>query len=164
MLQTLLAFARAARSCFQTQRDLALENLALRRSAVQSQAFPEQSAPKYLVPDRDAIFGEAFRRRIQNMGIEQVVTAARSPWQNPFCERLVGSVRRECLEHVIVLGENHLRAILREYFAYYHRWRTHLSLAKDCPEPRAVQGPTLGKVFALPQVGGLHHGYVRRAA
>ena len=129
-----------------------------------AQAFPEDSAPKYMIRDRDAIYGEIFRRRVRNMGIEQVVTAARSPWQNPYCERLIGSIRRECLDHVIVLGENHLRAILREYFAYYHRWRTHLSLAKDCPEPRAVQRPEQGEVIALPQVGGLHHGYVRRAA
>jgi transposase InsO family protein len=98
------------------------------------------------------------------MGIEEVVTAPRSPWQNPYAERLVGSVRRECLDHVIVLGECHLRRILKSYFAYYHRSRTHLSLDKDAPDARQVYPPTMGEILEIPEVGGLHHRYERRAA
>jgi hypothetical protein len=128
------------------------------------EAFPEDTAPKYLIRDRDGIFGKDFHGRGEGMGIEHVLTAPRSPWQNPYAERLVGSVRRECLDHVIVLGELHLYRILKSYFAYYHRSRMHLSLAKDAPEPRLVQLPTMGKVVALPEVGGLHHRYERLAA
>jgi putative transposase len=114
--------------------------------------------------DRDQIFGEEFRRRIIGVKIEEVITTPRSPWQNPFVERLIGSIRRECLNHVIVLGEKHLRGILKSYFEYYHRSRTHLSLAKDAPEPRAKQPPELGAVIEIAEVGGLHHRYERRAA
>ena len=92
------------------------------------------------------------------------VPAPRSPGQNPLAERLGGSVGRECLNHAIILGERHLHAILRSYFAYYHKSRTHLSLCKDAPEPRAVQSPSIGDVVELPEVGGLHHRYERRAA
>ena len=98
------------------------------------------------------------------MGIKEVLTAPHSPWQNPFAERLIGSVRRECLDHVIVLNRRHLRRILNSYFGYYHRSRTHLSLDKDAPVERAVQGPECGKVVEFPEVGGLHHRYERRAA
>ena len=98
------------------------------------------------------------------MEIEEVLTAAHSPWQNPFVERLIGSIRRECLDHVIVLSESHLRTILRSYFAYYHRSRTHLSLGKDAPDERPVQPPALGEVIQIRQVDGLHHRYERRAA
>ncbi len=98
------------------------------------------------------------------MGNKKKKTAPRSPWQNCYAERLIGSIRRDCLDHVIVLNEQHLRRIMKEYFLYYHRSRTHLSLDKDCPEPRAVETPKMGKVIALPQVGGLHHRYTRRAA
>ena len=87
-----------------------------------------------------------------------------SPWQSPYVERLMGSVRRECLDHVIVLNQVHLHRLLKAYFAYYHRSRTHLGLDKDAPEPRPVQGPEEGKVVAFPQVGGLHHRYERLAA
>ena len=128
------------------------------------EAFPENTAPTYMIRDRDGIYGEAFRRRVEGMVVEQVLTAPRSPWQNPYAERLVGSVRRECLDHVIVLGERHLRRILKSYFAYYHESRTHLSLGKDAPEPRAVHPPHMGDIVQLPQVGGLHHRYERRAA
>ncbi len=114
--------------------------------------------------DRDSIFGGLFQSRVRGMGIEEVIIAYRSPWQNPFVERLIGSIRRECLDHVIVLGEKHLRRILGEYFLYYHRSRTHLSLDKDCPEPRDVQPPGMGEVVEFPEVGGLHHRYERRAA
>ncbi len=128
------------------------------------QAFPWESAPRYLLRDRDSIFGGLFRSRVRGMGIEEVLIAYRSPWQNPFVERLIGSIRRECLDHVIVLGQKHLRRVLGEYFRYYHRPRTHLSLEKDCPEPRAVQPHEMGKVVEFPEVGGLHHRYERRAA
>ena len=93
-----------------------------------TEAFPFDSAPRYLLRDRDAIYGEKVQRRIRNLGIEEVVTAPRSPWQNPFCERVIGSFRRDCLDHVIVINERHLRRILREYIDYYHTCRTHLSL------------------------------------
>ncbi len=98
------------------------------------------------------------------MGVEEVVTAPQSPWQNPYVERLIGSVRRECLDHVIVLNERHLRRILVSYLDYYHRSRTHLSLDKDTPEGRSVQAGCTGKIVAFPQVGGLHHRYERLAA
>ena len=128
------------------------------------EAFPEDTAPKYMIRDRDGIYGDYFRRRVQGLGIEQVVTAPRSPWQNPYVERLVGSIRRVCLDNVIVLNERHLLQILKSYFAYYHRSRTHLSLGKDAPEPRAVHPPSMGQIVELPEVGGLHHRYERRAA
>jgi len=127
-------------------------------------AFPYDSAPEYLIRDRDKIYGAAFVRRVRAMGIEQVLTAPRSPWQNPYCERVIGTFRRECLDHVIVLGEQHLRRILREYLEYYHSSRTHLALGKDAPEPRARESIVRGKVVALPMVGGLHHRYTRIAA
>jgi transposase InsO family protein len=98
------------------------------------------------------------------MGILEVLTAPRSPWQNAYVERVIGSIRRECLDHVIVLNERHLRRLLSSYLAYYHRSRTHLSLEKDCPEPRPLQPPGRGRIVAFPQVGGLHHRYERLAA
>ena len=128
------------------------------------EAFPEDTAPRYLIRDRDQIYGECFRDRLSDMGITEVLTAPQSPWQNPFAERLVGSVRRECLDHVIVLGEKHLRRILKSYFHYYLCSRTHLSLAKDAPTTRVVQGPEAGEIVEIPQVGGLHHRSERRAA
>ena len=128
------------------------------------QAFPGDSAPRYLLRDRDCIYGEYFRRRVKNLGIKEVLSAARSPWQNPYVERLIGSIRRECLDRVILLNEQHLRRILRSYLEYYHRSRCHLSLDGDAPVPRAVQGPEMGQVIELSEVGGLHHRYVREAA
>lgn len=98
------------------------------------------------------------------MGIEEVMTAPQSPWQNAYAERLIGSNRRECLDHMIVLNEDHLRRVLRSYFTYYHRWRTHLSLGMDCPESRGIQSAEVGEIIAVPEVGGLHHHYERRAA
>ncbi len=127
-------------------------------------AFPDDSAPRYLLRDRDSVYGHAFSQRVKGMGIGEVVTAPRSPWQNPFAERFIGSVRRECLDHVVVLTERHLRRILTAYFAYYHRARTHLSLDKDAPDGRPIERPELGKVIPIREVGGLHHRYVRRAA
>ena len=98
------------------------------------------------------------------MGIEEVMTAPRSPWQNRYVERLIGSIRRECLNHVVVFHERHLRRLLSEYFAYYHKSRVHQSLGLDCPEHRPVQSREEGPVVEIPQVGGLHHRYERRAA
>ena len=98
------------------------------------------------------------------MGIEQVLSAPRRPWQNPYVERLIGSIRRDCLDHVIVLSERHLRRTLTAYFDYYHRWRTHLSLDMDCPDPRSAHPPDRGAVVEFPDVGGLHHHYERLAA
>jgi transposase InsO family protein len=129
-----------------------------------TEAFPWDTAPRYLLRDRDASYGQDFRDRVQAMGIEEVVTAPRSPWQNPFVERIIGSIRRECLNHVIIFDERHLRRVLSSYFQYYHESRTHLSLDKDCPEPRPIHPPTAGNIIAFPEVGGLHHRYERRAA
>ena len=110
------------------------------------EAFPWDTAPKYLLRVRDAIYGSQFQRRVKSMGIEEVRTAPRSPWQNAFVERVIGSIRRECLDHVIVLNERHPERILTSYFDYYHRWRTHLSLELDSHESRSVQLPALGNV------------------
>jgi putative transposase len=126
--------------------------------------FPDDTAPSYLLRDRDAIYGDAFRQRVKGMQIREVLTAARSPWQNPFAERLIGSIRRDCLDHVIVLSERHLRRVLAGYFAYSHRTRTHLSLTKDAPDLRPVEPPELGKVVPIREVAGLHHRYIQRAA
>jgi transposase InsO family protein len=126
-------------------------------------AFPHDTAPPWLLRDRDAIYGAAFRQRVAGMGIREVLSAPSSPWQNPYAERLIGSIRRDCLNHVVVLGERHLRRVLTGYVAYYHGSRTHLALAKDAPTPRRVQGVTEGNVIAFREVGGLHHRYERRA-
>lgn len=128
------------------------------------EAFPYESSPRFLLRDRDKIFGSTFVRRVESMGIEEVVTAPGSPWQNPFCERLIGSVRRDCLDHVIVLNQRHLLRVLRSYASYYHASRTHRSLDHDCPEPRPIEPADMGKVIAQPQVGGLHHRYGRQLA
>jgi putative transposase len=127
-------------------------------------AFPHDSAPSYLLRDRDTVYGAAFRHRVNGLGIREVLTAPSSPWQNPFAERLIGSIRRECLDHVLVLSERHLHRILTRYFVYYHRARTHLSLDKDAPDRRPIEPPELGQVIPVSEVGGLHHRYVRRAA
>jgi len=128
------------------------------------EAFPWDSAPRYLLRDRDRIFGDHFTQQVQDMGMKQVLSAPRSPWQRADVERVIGSIRRECLDHVIVFNEASLRRTLRLYFQYYHGSRTHLALAKDTPEPRAVQPPKIGRVVRIPMVGGLHHRYERRAA
>jgi transposase InsO family protein len=128
------------------------------------EAFPFDQFPRYLLRDRDAIFGNDFRDQVQDMGIEELLSTPRSPWQRAYVERVIGSIRRECLDHVIVFRESSLRRTLALYFDYYHRSRTHLSLGKDSPEPRPIQPPESGPVVAVPQVGGLHHRYERRAA
>ena len=128
------------------------------------QAFPWDTAPRFLLRDRDAIYGSEFLRSVSNLGIEDVRTSPQSPWQNPYVERLIGSIRRECLDHIVIVNEKHPRRVLRDYLSYYSDARTHLGLGKDCPEMRAIEPPEAGPVVALPQVGGLHHRYTRRAA
>jgi putative transposase len=127
-------------------------------------AFPDESAPAYLLRDRDRVYGQQFRHRVKGLGIDEVLTAPQSPWQNPFAERLIGSIRRECLDHVLVLGERHLRRILAHYFRHYHQTRTHLALDKDAPDPRPIELPSTGNILQLREVGGLHHRYIRQAA
>jgi putative transposase len=119
--------------------------------------------------NRDRIFGDDFTRQIHDMGIEQVLCAPRSPCHRAYIERVIGTIRRECLDHVIIFSEAGLSTHVKTFTAYYHGCRTHLSLAKDSlakdsPEPWAVQPPELGRIVAIPQVGGLHHRYQRRAA
>lgn len=128
------------------------------------QAFPFDTAPRYVIRDRDSIYGEKVVETLRVLGIEEKVISYQSPWQNGFAERVIGSIRRECLDHVIVFGERHLRRVLREYVAYYHEARTHLGLGKDAPEPRAMQPRDAGNVVSEPVLGGLHHRYWRQAA
>ena len=128
------------------------------------EAFPEDTSPRYLIRDRDGVYGAHFRNRVRGMGIQEVLTAASSPWQNPFAERLIGSIRRECLNHVVFFSASHLRYLLKQYVRYYLNTRTHLSLKKDAPESRAVQPRALGRIVSIPHVGGLHHRYERRSA
>src|SRR5262245_38394445 len=125
------------------------------------EAFPFESAPKYLLRDR-GIYGTEFREQVAIMNIEEVLSAPRSPWQRAYVERVIGSIRRECLDHVIILNQEGLRRVLASYIRYYHRSRLHLSLDKDSPDPRPVQ--PVGKIIAIPEVGGLHHRYERLAA
>jgi len=127
------------------------------------QAFPEDTAPRYLLRDQDKIYGADFTDRVRAMGIQEVRAAPASPWQRAFVERLIGSIRRECLDHVIVLDGDHLRRILSSYFSYYHESRTHPSLNRNSPIPREVEPPGRGKAISVPQVGGLHHRYQRSA-
>jgi putative transposase len=126
-------------------------------------AFPYDSRPPISARPRP-VYGQQFRHRVKGMGIDEVPTAPHSPWQNPFAERLIGSIRRECLNHVLVLGERHLRSILARYFDHYRRARTHLSLDKDAPDGRPVELPMAGKIVQFPEIGGLHHRYIRQAA
>jgi transposase InsO family protein len=128
------------------------------------EAFSFDQLPRYLLRDRDAIFGDEFRGQVRDMGIHEELSTPRSPWQRAYVERVIGSIGRECLDHVIVFHETSLRRILSSYFDYYHRSRTHLSLSKDSPDPRSIQPPEMGSVVAVSQVGGLHHRYERRAA
>lgn len=129
------------------------------------EAFPWDTPPRYLIRDRDAIYGSEVRATLKAMGTKEVKTAPRSPWQNPFVERLIGSIRRECLDHLIVISEAHLRRSLKSYSRYYHGTRTHLSLGKDTPDGRPIQARDRGgTIIALSEVGGLHHRYQRLAA
>lgn len=128
------------------------------------EAWPWDTAPRLVIRDRDGISGSDLRRTAQQMGVEDVLTAPCSPWQNPFVERVIGSLRRECLDHVIVWNERALRRHLQRYLVYYHEWRTHLSLDKNAPVSRVAQPPACGTIVPVPHVGGLHHHYERRAA
>jgi transposase InsO family protein len=123
------------------------------------EAFPWNTAPIYLVRDNDGAYGQAFTRRIRRMGIRDRPISPRSPWQNPYAERLIGTLRRDCLDHVLIFGERHLRQILTSYFSYYNETRTHLSLNKDAPLPRAIQ--RCGTIAVTPILSGLHHQYAR---
>ena len=128
------------------------------------EAFPWEIAPRYLLRDRDAIYGAPFRQRVVAMAIEEVLTAPRSPWQSPYVERVIGSIRRECLDNLVVLHPRHLRHVLTAYFEHYHRWRCHQGLDMDCPEPRPVQPPAHGDVVECAEAGGMYRHYERRAA
>jgi transposase InsO family protein len=123
------------------------------------EAFPWEAGPGYLVRDNDGAYGPAFTRRVRAMGIRDRPISPRSPWQNPYAERLIGTLRRECLDHVLIFGERHLRRILTSYSLYYNETRTHLGLSKDAPLRRAIQRH--GTVVASPVLGGLHHRYMR---
>jgi putative transposase len=128
-------------------------------------AFPENDAPRYLLHDRDSVFAEvATTIAAMNTQAVSVRTAPRSPWQNAYAERVIGSIRRECLDHVIVMNAGGLHRVLTEYVAYYVRSRTHLSLGKDTPSRRPVIPPSAGRIVTIPEVGGLHHRYDRVAA
>jgi transposase InsO family protein len=124
-----------------------------------TEAYGWQVEPRYIIRDRDAVYGDVFIRRLRAMGIRDRPTAARSPWQNGYCERAIGSIRRECLDHVVVFGERHLRHLLRSYTTYYNETRTHLSLDKDAPLSRTVK--RAGRILCRPVLGGLHHQYGR---
>jgi transposase InsO family protein len=127
------------------------------------EAFPFDTAPRYLIRDRDGSYKEEVRRCLKALGIKEVLTVPRLPWQNPFVERLIGTLRRDCLDLVIVLGEAHLRRILQSYLVYYHEARCHQSLEGNAPQARDVEPPEQGRVVAEPMVGGLHHRYRRVA-
>ena len=127
------------------------------------EAFPWDKAPRYLIHDRDLAFA-AVRSTARGMDITDVLTAPRSPWQNGVIERFIGSVRRECLDHVIIWNAAGLQCVLQQYVTYYQEWRTHLSLDKDAPIARRGQSPESGAIVEVPHVGGLHHHYERRAA
>jgi transposase InsO family protein len=118
-----------------------------------------QRAPRYIVRDRDRVYGDVFIQRLRAMGIRDRPIAPQSPWQNGYAERLIGSIRRDCLDHAVVLGERHLRHLLKTYQNYYNETRTHLSLHKDAPLPRVVQ--KVGRILPMPILGGLHHQYIR---
>ena len=127
------------------------------------EAFPGDTAIKYLLRDRDGIYGQEFERRIERMGIREVRIAPHAPWQNPFVERVIGSIRRECLDHFVILSEASLRRLLHAYFASYNTVRPHQALKRNSPQPREVLPPALGRVVVIPQVAGLQHHYQRAA-
>jgi transposase InsO family protein len=127
------------------------------------EAFPCNEVPRYLIHDRDHAF-ESVGATAKAMGIDEVLTAPRAPWQTAFVERFVGSARRECFDHVIMFHEASVRKLMARYCSYYERSRTHLALDKDTPIPRPVMPPGVGDIVAIPEVGGLHHRYERRAA
>ena len=128
------------------------------------EAFPFDSAPRFLLRDGDGIYGAKVKRRIRSLGIQGVVTAPASPWQNPYVERVIGSIRREFLDHVVVMNRRHLMRLLANYFGYYHEWRVHRSLDMDTPDYRVQKSTKPNNVVEFPAVRGLHHYYLPRAA
>ena len=128
------------------------------------QAFPFDTAPRFIIRDRDSIYGATVVATIRQIGSKQKVIARRSPWQNGYCERMVGTIKRDCLDHMIILNELHLRRVLKDYFKYYHEVRTHLGLHKDAPITRASEPSERGPIRSEPMVRGLHHRYYRQAA
>ncbi len=128
------------------------------------EAFPFDPAPRFLLRDGDAIYGAAVKRRIKSLDIEDLVTAPASPWQNPYVERVIGSIRREFLDHVVVLNERHLKRLLSKYIRYYHEWRLHRSLGMDAPDGRIERWSKPNQVVEFSAVHGLHHYYLPRAA
>ena len=129
-----------------------------------TEAFPYSHPPRYVLRDRDQVYGLAFQARALALGLQKKLIALRSPWQNPFVERLIGFIRRECLDHVIVLHAQHLHRVLSDYFQYHQLHRPHQALGQDCLYPRAMEPPQQGTIIGLPRVGGLHHRYTRLAA
>ena len=128
------------------------------------EALPgDGTEPRYLLRDRDGAYGDEFRQVVRAIGIREILTAPQSPWQNPYAERVIGSIRRECLDHLIILSEHHLRRILKEYVHYYNQSRPHLALDRNAPILRDVEPRSQGSIVALPEVGGLHHRYTRAA-
>jgi putative transposase len=128
------------------------------------EAIGTEDSYRFLLRDRDVKYGEYFVSRVASAGLKHVVTAPGSPWQNAYAERVIGTIRRECTDHAIVLGEQHLRCLMRRYVAYYNGLRTHLALGKDAPDRRDIQPPDRGCVRSRPHCGGLHHEYFRKAA
>ena len=126
------------------------------------EAFADRNVPQYLLRDRDCVYGNEVVLRIASLEMEQVLSAPRSPWQNPYAERLIGSIRRECLDHFVILNARHLKRTLSSYFAYYHGSRTHLGLDQQCPQARQVS--SVGRIVKIPHLGGLHHRYERIVA
>jgi transposase InsO family protein len=124
-----------------------------------TEAFPWDEAPRYLIRDQDGAYGAAVMCRLRAMGIRDKPIAPASPWQNGYAERLIGSIRRECTDHVVAFGAEHLRRVLRSYARYYNEWRTHRALDKDAPMHRVTE--RIGAVVARPVLGGLHHRYCR---
>ena len=127
-------------------------------------AFPYDTAPRYLLRDNDGIYSEEFSDRVESLDINEVATAYRSPWQNPYAERVIGSIRRECLGHMIILNERHLHRVLAEYLEYYNAHRAHLGLNGYTPLGLTREPPDDGPIKAIPFLGGLYHRYTRRAA
>ncbi len=131
------------------------------------EACPFDLPGRFLIRDNDKIYGAKFRHRVVGLGLEQIRTTFRSPWQNGFAERWIASLRRDCLDHVIAINERQLRRVVQSYVDYYHEDRTHLGLEKDTPQERSIAPPEMGEVVAIPRLGGLHHRYsreLRRAA
>jgi transposase InsO family protein len=128
------------------------------------ESIPDDGTARFLLHDGDATVDAAFDRTAERLGLTSVRTAPRSPWQNPYVERVMGSIRRECLDDVIIVNERYLQRVLRAYLTYYQRSRTHLALGKDTPETRAIRAASSGRIVAQPEVGGLHNRYERQAA